>query len=430
MKKKIAVIGAGPMGLGAAYQLVLDGYQPVIFEADDRIGGTSAMFDFDGINIERFYHYYCTPDRDLLKIIDELGIADKLNWVHTKMGYWFEDRLQPWGNPFSLLTFKGLSLVAKIRYGLHVFLSTNRKDWSKLDNFETSVWLKSWIGGEAYEKLWRPLLEYKFHQYAHDLSAAWFWSRIRRIGLSRYNLFKEKLGYLEGGSETLLLAMKGAIESKGGEFRLNSPVSKVILENVSVKGIQTQGNTEFFDEVICTAPLAVVPRIVPDLPEELMQAYQSIQYIGVVCVIVKLKKPLTKYFWLNINDTNMDIPGLVEFSNIRPFDKTIVYIPYYLPHDHPAFFESDKYFKEKISRYLKTINPDLNDEDFIDYKIWRYKNSQPICVPRFLEKLPPIKLPIKGLWIADTSYYYPEDRGTSESIGLGRKIACRLINQL
>ena len=52
--KKIAVIGAGPMGLAVAYQLTIDGYEPVLFEADDRVGGMAAVFDFDGIDIERY----------------------------------------------------------------------------------------------------------------------------------------------------------------------------------------------------------------------------------------------------------------------------------------------------------------------------------------------------------------------------------------
>jgi len=37
--------------------------------------------------------------------------------------------------------------------------------------------------------------------------------------------------------------------------------------------------------------------------------------------------------------------------------------------------------------------------------------------------MPPVSLPVDGLWLADTSYYYPEDRGISESIGFGRKMA-------
>ena len=46
MTKKIAVLGAGPMGLAAAYQLAKDGHCPVIFEADDRVGGMTACFNF------------------------------------------------------------------------------------------------------------------------------------------------------------------------------------------------------------------------------------------------------------------------------------------------------------------------------------------------------------------------------------------------
>lgn len=40
--KRIAVLGAGPMGLAVAYQLVKEGCQPVVFEADDRVGGMTA----------------------------------------------------------------------------------------------------------------------------------------------------------------------------------------------------------------------------------------------------------------------------------------------------------------------------------------------------------------------------------------------------
>jgi len=51
-KERVAVIGSGPMGLAVAYQLCLNGFKPIIFEADDRIGGMTASFDFNGLKIE------------------------------------------------------------------------------------------------------------------------------------------------------------------------------------------------------------------------------------------------------------------------------------------------------------------------------------------------------------------------------------------
>lgn len=68
--KKIAVIGAGPMGLAVAYQLVKDGFEPIVYEADDRVGGMTATFDFDGLEIERYYHFHCTSDVDFFKVLD------------------------------------------------------------------------------------------------------------------------------------------------------------------------------------------------------------------------------------------------------------------------------------------------------------------------------------------------------------------------
>lgn len=421
--QRIAVLGAGPMGLAVAYQLTLDGHRPVIFEADDRVGGMTAAFDFNGLTIERYYHFHCISDTAFLQTLDELGLAEKMHWVETKMGYWYQNRLQPWGNPFALMKFRGLGLMAKLRYGLHAFLSTKRTDWRPLDKVEATGWIKRWVGAEAYEVLWRRLFDYKFYDYAEGLSAAWIWSRIRRIGRSRYSLFREKLGYLEGGSETLLQAMKAAIEARGGEVRLKSPISKVVIEAGTVKGVEAPSGFEAFDKVVSTVPLPYVPRLFPDLPPDILTAFRSVKNIAVVCVIAKLRKPVTENFWLNTNDPGMDIPGLVEYSNLRPLDQHVVYVPFYMPGEHPKFMEPDQAFLDKVQHYLKKINPALHDEDFLDLRASRYRYAQPICEPGHLDRLPPVALPVKGLWLADTSYYYPEDRGISESIGFGRNLA-------
>lgn len=420
---RIAVLGAGPMGLGVAWQLVLDGYKPVIFEADDRVGGMTATFDFDGLEIERYYHFHCTSDTDFFQVLNELGIEDKLHWKATRMGYWYGQRLQPWGTPQALLRFRGLSLAAKFRYGLHAFLATKRNDWKPLDHQEATQWVRKWVGHEAYEVLWRKLFDLKFYDYSQSLSAAWIWSRIRRIGRSRYDLFREKLGYLEGGSNTLLSALQAGIEKRGGQFRLKSPVEEVVIENGRVSGVKTAGAFQAFDTVISTVPMPYVPRIMPGLPEPLLDQYRALKNIAVVCVIAKLKKPVSDNFWLNTNDPAMDIPGIVEYSNLRPLDHHVVYVPFYMPGDHPKYGDSNALFIERVRTYLKAINPALTDADFIDIRASRYRHAQPVCGPGFLSTLPPAKLPIQGLWVADTSFYYPEDRGISESLGFGRRMA-------
>ncbi|MGE0800687.1 MAG: NAD(P)/FAD-dependent oxidoreductase [Lautropia sp.] len=422
-RQRVAVLGAGPMGLAVAYQLVLDGHLPVIYEADDRVGGMTATFDFNGLDIERYYHFHCISDSAFLQVLDELGLADRMRWVETRMGYYYRQRVVPWGNPVALLKFPGLGLVAKLRYGLHAFLATRRDDWRPLDGIEASGWIRRWVGEEAYEVLWRRLFEYKFYDHAGNLSAAWIWSRIRRIGRSRYDLFREKLGYLDGGSATLLQALRARIEAGGGEFRLRCPATRVRIASGRVDGIESPAGFEPFDRVVSTVPLPYVPAIMPDLPSDILDRYRAVANIAVVCVIAKLRRRLTGNFWLNVNDPAMDIPGLVEYTNLRPLADHVVYVPFYMPGEHPKFRDSDAVFIAKVRRYLMQINPELTDADFIDIRASRYRHAQPVCPPGFLDRLPPVALPVAGLWVADTSYYYPEDRGISESIGFGRALA-------
>jgi protoporphyrinogen oxidase len=217
--------------------------------------------------------------------------------------------------------------------------------------------------------------------------------------------------------------MHADIQKHSGELRLQTPVTKVIIENGAVRGVETAKGFENFDTVISTIPLPYIPKLIPDLPSTILTQFKSVKNIAVVCVIVKLRKPLTENFWLNTNDPEMDIPGIVEYSNLRPLENSIVYVPFYMPGEHPKFSEPDDAFLEKVRKYFKKINPNLKDEDFLDIRASRYRFAQPIGVPGYLETIPNAKLPIDGLWVADTSYYYPEDRGISESIDFGRKMA-------
>ena len=420
---KVAVIGAGPMGLACAHELLKRGHAVEIFEADDRIGGMSAHFDFNGLSIERYYHFICMPDKPLFRLLDELGLSDKLCWQETKMGYFYKGKLYDWGNPVALLKFTPLSLVQRLRYGLHMFYCTKIKNWSGLDGQEASAWITKWEGARVYDVLWRKLFQLKFHRFTGNLSASWIWARIRRVGQSRKSIFTEQMGYLEGGSETLLKAFEQAILKAGGKINLSCPVKKVVIENGKVTGLNIKDEFVSYDQVISTIPLPFVSSMIPGLPDDIHGRYKKIDNIGVVCVLLKLKKKISRNFWLNINDEELEVPGLIEMSNLQPFEHNIAYIPFYLPVDNEKFQNSNEEFIAEARNIVQTVNPDISDEDIIDAHASRYGFAQPICPPGFREALPPISGVIAGLHVADTSYYYPEDRSISESIGLGKQLA-------
>lgn len=427
MAKRLVVLGAGPMGLAAAWHGVQRGFEVDLVEASGTAGGMAAHFDFGGVSIERFYHFCALSDYDTLEVLDKLGLNGAMKWKTTKMGLYFDGKLYPWGDPVSLLAFPKLGPIGKLRYGLQAFHSTNRKDWSKLDKINAEQWYVGWLGQKTYDRLWQPLMHYKFYEMAQHVSAAWVWQRIKRIGRSRKSLFEEKLGYIEGGSQTLVDALVKAIEAGGGRIHLSAPAKKITEQNGKVTGVTTADGRVFAaDEVISTVPTPFVSDLLPDDRTEMKASYARIRNVAVVCVILKLKRPVSKYFWVNISDKRFEIPGVIEFSNLRPLPETIVYVPFYMPQTHPKFTAPDETFIQESWECLKSINPELTDADRLDAHVGRLRYAQPVYEPNFADILPPVQTPIEGLQIADTAFYYPEDRGVSESLRFAKLMVERV----
>ena len=423
---KVVVVGAGVMGLAAAYHAAKSGHDVTLLEAAPEPGGMAAHFDFDGVSIERFYHFVCKPDHSTFELLDELGLGDRMRWRVTTMGLFSDGRLHEWGNPIALLKYPGLGLISRLRYGLLAFVSTKRERWDALEKQSAKDWITRWSGRRVYEKLWKPLFDLKFYEYADDISAAWVWTRIKRVGRSRKSMFEEELGYIEGGSQTLVDRLVDRTKELGGAIKLSTPALEVMTEQGRVVGVRTPEGVISADHVISTMPTPFVTKLVPALPDDWKRRYESIANIGVICVVFKLKRSVTSHFWVNIAEPGIEIPGIIEFSNLRPVGDTIVFVPYYMPVTNPKFGWPDEQLVAEAFGYIRRINGDLRDADVIATKVARLRHAQPVCEPGFAAKIPPVQTPIEGLQIADTCFYYPEDRGISESVRLGREMAERV----
>lgn len=420
---KTVIIGAGAMGLAAAHYALKLGHEVDVVEADAVPGGMAAHFDFDGLSIERFYHFVCKPDHPTFSLMAELGIADLMRWRETSMAYFHGGRLHRWGDPVSLLFTSLLGPMEKLRYGLQMFLTSRRKSFDDLENVTAKAWIERGAGRSVYDKLWRRLMDLKFYQYADDVSAAWIATRVRRVGNSRKSLFQEELGYIEGGSQTLVAALTDSIIRQGGRIHLATPAERIETEGGRVTGVRAGGRRFPAEAVISTVPTPFVPGLAPDLPEASKAAYAAIRNIGVICVVHKLRRPVTPHFWVNIVEPGIEIPGVIEFSNLRPMPNAVVYVPYYMPTDHPKWGWSDEQLIDESFGYIRRINPDLTETDRLTSRVGRLRYAQPLCEPGFAAKIPPIRTPIAGLQIADTCFYYPEDRGVSEGARLAKEMA-------
>jgi protoporphyrinogen oxidase len=423
---RVIVVGSGVMGLAVAYHAGKARHQVEVIEAAPEAGGMAAHFNFDGLSIERFYHFVCRSDTPTFALLNELGMLNQLRWRTTSMGFFIGGKLHAWGDPVSLLKFPEVSLLARLRYGLLAFISTRREHWDALETQSAREWITRWSGREVYDRLWKPLLELKFHEYSDNVSAAWIWTRVKRIGRSRKSIFEEELGYIEGGSQKLVDALCVAIRSMGGTIRLSTPALRILSEGGRVSGVEIPNGTLQADAVISTIPTPLVAAAVPDLGSDWKAKYNEIKNIGVCCLVFKLRKSVSRHFWVNISEPDIEIPGIIEFSNLRPTAETIVYVPYYMPVTHPKFSWPSERLVAEAYRYIRRINPAMKEEDVIATHVARLRYAQPICEPGFAAKIPPVQTPIAGLQIADTSFYYPEDRGIAESVRFGRNMAASI----
>jgi protoporphyrinogen oxidase len=425
----VGIIGGGPAGLTLAHRLSKSGFSVTLFEAAEDLGGLARSFQFGDFRAERYYHFICADDTDYFNALKDLGIQDRLRWEPTRMGYYYSGRLYPFSSGLDLLRFDGISLAGRFRYGLLVLYCSFLNDWRGLDRKGGAQWLIDRLGYDAYMATWYPLLKVKFDDYHDQVSAAWIWHRIHRVIRSRKTpLHKEMLGYLTGGTDTLVDALVSESVRCGTTMRPGQQVARILADAGRVTGVETKDGARWnFDRVVSTVPLPLFLGMAPDLPADYRRQLSAIEYTAVVCVTLRLTQSFSKYYWLNVNDPRVPFNGCIEYTNLNrqmtPDGSTILYIPFYLPLDHERFCQSDLQLLYDCIEALRVINPAFSDDWIVDYAVSRDPFAQVICREGFAEQVPAHTTPIQGLYLIDSSQLYPSDRTISGTMGLAHRVA-------
>jgi len=437
--KHVGILGGGIAGLVAAYELSKVGIRVTLLEKMSRLGGLAGSFHVDSDNeIEKYYHFICKTDYSYLQMISELGIKSKLRWKTTKMGLYYDKSLYTFGDPLSLILFPHLSMLEKIRFAWTTMKikSSNYLGWKNISKLIAFEWLNNEYGKRNFEMLYKPLINLKFRNFASELSAAWIWARIHRLGNSRSLTQKEYIGYLEGGSQLYIDALEASIQKLGGEIKLNFSVDKIVVENNQVVGVFSENELKNYDFVISTAPLPNVVYLFSDQDSPYFDNIRSLEYIGVMVMVLRINQKFSKYFWTNISEQTMNIAGLIEYTNLNPCHylkgDSIMYIPQYLPSDHNLYLESNENLFSMYCEHLSKIQPEFDKSWVKDYWVFRNRFAQPICDIHFEQKIPDMKTPIKNFYITDSYQIQPDDRTISKSTStdLGKKAASYIIDQI
>lgn len=416
---KIAIIGAGTLGLTCAYELSLRGHEITLLEKEDKIGGLVSDFSYQNWHLEKFYHHLFKTDSQIIKLIKEVGLGDKLIWQTPETCVYYQQKIYPFDSAFDVLKFSPLGILDRIRLGIVVLYLKLQPNYRVFQNQTAVFWLRKYLGEKTFSVLWEPLLKAKFGEHFDKIAMSWFWARV--------HYRTQSLGYLRGGFYQLYSRLEELVKSRRAKIRLGVDIKK-ITSNQDKTTIDFGQKKERFDKVIATIPTGVFFKLAPELGDEYKESYPPAIYLGAQTVVVASNRQiLPGVYWLNINDTELPFLAYVEQTNfMSPSDYNnthLVYLGNYLSTQDSRYLKSEKETFSEHLEALKKLNPDF-DKSWVK-KVWLFRTpfAQPIVGVDYEQHLPPFQTPLKNVYLANMAQVYPQDRGQNYSVKLALEVS-------
>jgi protoporphyrinogen oxidase len=427
--KHIGVIGGGIAGLTTAYRLATAGYRVSLWERGQRLGGQAAAFPVEGSDLEFFYHHLFQSDTDIVGLMEELGIGDRLMWLPSDVGYFADGRIYPLNGAKDLLSLGFLPFHDRLRLGLVTAYLQRFRNWHEFEKVTAEQWLRRALGSRAYDRTFGAQLEAKFGRYHDQIAMVWFWGKIWLRTTSRSSpLAKEKLGYPRGSFNIIVDALVSAARTAGARLQTGfGPMELRPNEDGSWQLVFEGDVEEHCDAIVVTTPSPILSRLVPSLPNDFQSLLTGLEYEAAVVALLELNQPLTSTYWLNIADRDLPFTAVIEHTNfVSPsmYDgHHYVYLSKYLEPDHPYFSMSDDELLAAYRPFLQRLNPRFDSGWITRSWVFRERAAQPIITRNYSQRLPDHRTPLPNLYLANTSQIYPEDRGTNYSVRLGKRVA-------
>lgn len=438
----VGIVGGGIMGMSLGYFLTKQGISVEIYEASPTLGGLAGpLLLGDGTAVDRFYHAILSSDGHLRDLCAELGIADQLRFRTTRMGFYYDDAIHPMNGIVDFLRFPPLGWLDRARLGLTVLAAQAVRNWRALEEISVETWLTRWGGRNAYEHLWRPMLRAKFDGSSDgqadafaNVPATWIWSRLVRMKSTRRGAKqKEEAGHLLGGYATLMEAMAAKIRTAGGKVHLNAPVQEIVTDGTRLCGLRVDGRLIRHETVVSTMQAPVFSRLIPNAAPAYLEALTDQEYLGIICPLLVLDRPLSGYWTINITDERVPFTGIIETTSyIDPAyvgGHHLVYLPKYTAPGSSWLTKSNAEIEEIWLHHLQRMFPDFDQASIREFRIHRERFVEPLHGVNETEKIPAVATPIQGLYLVTTAQIYPA-LTNGESVSRHAALAAQQIVRL
>jgi len=412
---EFAIIGGGPAGVAAAYDLVRRGRRPVLFEQDDQVGGLSRTVNHHGYRFDIGGHRFFTKSREVESLWHEVLGEDFLRRPRLSRifyrGRLFHYPLKPMNALLGLGPLKSLRVLLS-------FLRRRVFPTKPETSFED--WVANRFGYVLYSIFFKTYTEKVWGISCRELSADWAAQRIRNLDLGQALLkalgigrarrdvasLIEEFDYPKFGPGQMYETMAEKAASRGADVRLNHRVTKVGHDRGRITSVETatpRGSSKVsVERLISTMPLSeLVLALAPPVPDEVLDAAKGLRYRSILTVNFVVDLPeLLPDTWVYLHAPEVRAGRLQLYKNWSPFmvedpSKSTLGLEYFC-------FEGDEFWTAGEPALVEIGKVDLRTLRLVDLSlvrnafVVRYPKAYPMYDTGYSQRLHTIRTYLEG----------------------------------
>lgn len=166
---------------------------------------------------------------------------------------------------------------------------------------------------------------------------------------------------------------------------------------------------EHFDKVVFTGPTSILRQVVAPALFHLEEHDKQVEYLGVICMVIVTRKPLTPYYIVNIADPRIPFTGVIGMSNLVKPEETagfhITFLPKYVDSTSPMLKLSDAELQRQFFQGLQLMFPGFENREIESVHINRAFQVQPLQVLHYSSLVPRVESAHPDFFVLNTSQF-------------------------